>query len=107
MQNIIAGDNSAYFPSLPFTSSILTAIKGKVHFIELVEGENVREEIDKLTGHAHKIVIEPLGSGKRIPTIVIMPPPVMANGEGACIVCDRDERENDEFEIERIERRKR
>ncbi len=55
----------------PFTSSILTAIKGKVHFIDLVEGENVREEIDKLTGHAHKIVIEPLGSGKRIPTIVV------------------------------------
>jgi DNA-directed RNA polymerase subunit beta' len=31
----------------------------------------VREEIDKITGHAHKIVIEPLGSGKRIPTLVI------------------------------------
>jgi len=56
----------------PFTSSILTAIKGKVHFIDLVEGENVREEIDKLTGHAHKIVIEPLGSGKRIPTLVVV-----------------------------------
>ncbi len=55
----------------PFTSSILTAIEGTVHFIDLVEGENVREEIDKLTGHAHKIVIEPLGSGKRIPTIVV------------------------------------
>ncbi len=54
-----------------FTSSILTAIEGTVHFIDLVEGENVREEIDKLTGHAHKIVIEPLGAGKRIPTIVI------------------------------------
>ena len=56
----------------PFTSSILTAIKGKVHFHDLIEGENVREEIDKLTGHAHKIVIEPLGSGKRIPTIEIV-----------------------------------
>jgi DNA-directed RNA polymerase subunit beta' len=55
----------------PFTSSILTAVKGKVKFIDLVEGENVREEIDKLTGHAHKIVIEPLGSGKRIPTIIV------------------------------------
>ena len=31
----------------------------------------MREEIDKLTGHAHKIVIEPLGSGKRIPTLVV------------------------------------
>jgi len=56
----------------PFTSSILTAIKGKVKFHDLVEGENVREEIDKLTGHAHKIVIEPLGSGKRIPTTEIV-----------------------------------
>jgi DNA-directed RNA polymerase subunit beta' len=55
----------------PFTSAILTAIAGTVKFIDLVEGENVREEIDKLTGHAHKIVIEPLGSGKRIPTIVV------------------------------------
>ncbi|RMG15560.1 MAG: DNA-directed RNA polymerase subunit beta', partial [Deltaproteobacteria bacterium] len=55
----------------PFTTSILTAIEGKVEFVDLVEGENVREEIDKITGHAHKIVIEPLGSAKRIPTIVI------------------------------------
>ncbi|MEJ2188464.1 MAG: DNA-directed RNA polymerase subunit beta', partial [Acidobacteriota bacterium] len=56
----------------PFTSAILTAISGKVEFHDLVEGENVREEIDKLTGHAHKIVIEPLGSGKRIPTLEIV-----------------------------------
>jgi DNA-directed RNA polymerase subunit beta' len=56
----------------PFTSAILTAIAGKVEFHDLVEGENVREEIDKLTGHAHKIVIEPLGSGKRIPTLEIV-----------------------------------
>jgi len=55
-----------------FTSSILTAIKGTVRFHDLIEGENVREEIDKLTGHAHKIVIEPLGSGKRIPTIEVV-----------------------------------
>ncbi len=56
----------------PFTSAILTAIAGKVKYHDLVEGENVREEIDKLTGHAHKIVIEPLGSGKRIPTLEIV-----------------------------------
>jgi len=54
-----------------FTSSILTAVSGRAHFIDLIEGETVREEIDKLTGHAHKIVIEPMGSGKRIPTIVV------------------------------------
>jgi DNA-directed RNA polymerase subunit beta' len=62
----------------PFTSAILTAIAGKVQFHDLVEGENVREEIDKLTGHAHKIVIEPLGSGKRIPTLE-----VVGKGRGA------------------------
>jgi DNA-directed RNA polymerase subunit beta' len=56
----------------PFTSAILTAIAGKVKYHDLVEGENVREEIDKLTGHAHKIVIEPLGSGKRIPTLEVV-----------------------------------
>ncbi len=65
----------------PFTSSILTAIAGKVRFHDLVEGENVREEIDKLTGHAHKIVIEPLGSGKRIPTIEVG----RAQGRGAAL----------------------
>jgi DNA-directed RNA polymerase subunit beta' len=54
----------------PFTSAILTAISGKVSFIDITD-ENVREEIDKLTGHAHKIVIEPLGSAKKIPTLVI------------------------------------
>ena len=37
-----------------FTSSILTAIKGKVVFHDLIQGDNVREEIDKLTGHAHR-----------------------------------------------------
>ena len=56
----------------PFTSAILTAIAGKVKFHDLVEGENVREEIDKLTGHAHSIVIEPLGAGKRIPTLEVI-----------------------------------
>jgi DNA-directed RNA polymerase subunit beta' len=58
----------------PFTSAILTAIPGSISFIDLVEGENVREEIDKLTGHAHKIIIEPLGSAKKIPTLVITSP---------------------------------
>ncbi|MCD4748756.1 MAG: DNA-directed RNA polymerase subunit beta' [Thermoanaerobaculales bacterium] len=75
--NILVEDGAMVEPGTilvewdPFTSSILTAIGGKATFIDLVEGENVREEIDKLTGLAHKIVIEPLGSGKRIPTIVV------------------------------------
>jgi DNA-directed RNA polymerase subunit beta' len=55
----------------PFTSSVLTTIAGTVQFHDLVEGENVREEIDKLTGHSRKIVVEPIGSDRRIPTIVV------------------------------------
>ncbi len=55
----------------PFTSAVLTTVAGKVDYVDLVEGENVREEIDKLTGHSHKIVIEPIGADRRIPTIVV------------------------------------
>jgi len=55
----------------PFTSAVLTTVAGKVEYVDLVEGENVREEIDKLSGHSHKIVIEPLGADRRIPTIVV------------------------------------
>jgi DNA-directed RNA polymerase subunit beta' len=55
----------------PFTSSVLTQVAGKVEFVDLIEGENVREEIDRLTGHSHKIVIEPIGAERRIPAIVV------------------------------------
>ena len=55
----------------PFTSAVLTTVAGQVEYVDLVEGENVREEIDKLTGHSHKIVIEPIGADRRIPTIVV------------------------------------
>lgn len=55
----------------PFTSAVLTTVAGEVEFVDLVEGENVREEIDKFTGHARKIVVEPIGADRRIPTIVV------------------------------------
>ncbi len=55
----------------PFTSSVLTTVAGTVGYDDLIEGENVREETDKLTGHTQKIVIEPLGADRRIPTIVV------------------------------------
>jgi len=55
----------------PFTSAVLSQIAGSVEFIDLIEGENVREEIDKLTGHSQRIVIEPIGSDRRIPTIKV------------------------------------
>ena len=28
-------------------------------------------QLDKITGHSHKIVIEPIGADRRIPTIVV------------------------------------
>jgi DNA-directed RNA polymerase subunit beta' len=55
----------------PFTSSILTTVPGTVEFVDLVEGENVREDIDRTTGHARHVVVEPIGADKRIPTIVV------------------------------------
>ncbi|MFN3413461.1 MAG: DNA-directed RNA polymerase subunit beta', partial [Thermoanaerobaculum sp.] len=55
----------------PFTSSVLTTVAGTVEFVDLVEGENVREEIDRTTGHARHIVVEPIGADKRIPTIIV------------------------------------
>ncbi len=63
----------------PFTSSVLTTVAGTVEYVDLVEGENVREEIDRLTGHSHKIVVEPIGADRRIPTIVVQ----MREEEGA------------------------
>jgi DNA-directed RNA polymerase subunit beta' len=56
----------------PFTSAVLTTVAGKVGYIDLVEGENVREDIDKLTGHSHKIITEPIGAERRIPTVVVL-----------------------------------
>jgi DNA-directed RNA polymerase subunit beta' len=65
----------------PFTSAVLTTAAGTVEYSDLVEGENVREEIDKLTGHAHKIVIEPIGADRRIPTIVVRTSETSGAGE--------------------------
>ncbi len=58
----------------PFTSAVLTTVEGIVEFSDLTEGENVREEVDKITGHSHKIVIEPIGADRRIPTILVRMP---------------------------------
>jgi len=55
----------------PFTSSVLTTVAGTVEFVDLIEGENVREETDRTTGHARHVVVEPIGADRRIPTIVV------------------------------------
>ncbi|MCP4664225.1 MAG: DNA-directed RNA polymerase subunit beta', partial [bacterium] len=55
----------------PFTSAILTEIGGTVEFQDIVEGENVREETDKVTGLSQRIIIEASANEKRAPAIFI------------------------------------
>jgi DNA-directed RNA polymerase subunit beta' len=56
----------------PFASPILSEIAGKVAYRDILEGENLREETDKVTGLAQKIVVETTGTTeKRAPTLVV------------------------------------
>ena len=55
----------------PFTSSILSEIAGKVEFQDIVEGENVREETDKVTGLSQRIIVEASAHEKRVPAILV------------------------------------
>ena len=55
----------------PFTSAILTEIGGNVEFHDIVEGENVREETDKVTGLAQNIIVETSAREKRSPQVLV------------------------------------
>jgi DNA-directed RNA polymerase subunit beta' len=55
----------------PFTSAILTEVGGKVAFRDIVEGENLREETDRVTGLTQKIIVETVGAEKRSPQVLI------------------------------------
>ena len=55
----------------PFTYAILSEIGGKVEFQDIVEGENVREETDKVTGLSQKIIVEASANEKRVPAIIV------------------------------------
>ena len=55
----------------PFTSAILTEVGGKVAFRDIVEGENLREETDRVTGLAQKIIVETVGAEKRSPQVLV------------------------------------
>jgi DNA-directed RNA polymerase subunit beta' len=55
----------------PFTSAILTEIGGKVEFQDIVEGENVREETDRVTGLTQRIIVEASAQDKRAPALVV------------------------------------
>ncbi|HKR62407.1 MAG TPA: DNA-directed RNA polymerase subunit beta', partial [Thermoanaerobaculia bacterium] len=55
----------------PFTSAVLTELGGKVQFKDIVEGENVREETDKVTGLTQMVIVESATAEKRTPTLII------------------------------------
>jgi DNA-directed RNA polymerase subunit beta' len=55
----------------PFTSAVLTEVAGKVHFHDIIEGENVREETDKVTGLSQRIIVDAPGAEKRAPAISV------------------------------------
>src|SRR5688500_19740982 len=52
----------------PFTSAVLTELGGKVNFKDIVEGENVREETDKVTGLTQMVIVEASEAEERTPT---------------------------------------
>jgi DNA-directed RNA polymerase subunit beta' len=55
----------------PFTSAILTEVGGKITFKDIVEGENVREETDRVTGLTQMVIVESSAAEKRTPTITV------------------------------------
>jgi DNA-directed RNA polymerase subunit beta' len=55
----------------PFTSVILSEIGGTVEYHDIVEGENVREETDKVTGLSQRIIVEASATEKRAPAVVV------------------------------------
>src|SRR5213594_53906 len=42
----------------PYTNPILTDVPGVVRFVDIVEDETVREELDELTGRRQRVIIE-------------------------------------------------
>ena len=52
-------------------AAILTEVGGEVTCKDIVEGENVREETDKVTGLTQKVIVEATTTEKRTPTITV------------------------------------
>ncbi|MFQ5903683.1 MAG: DNA-directed RNA polymerase subunit beta', partial [Candidatus Binatia bacterium] len=42
----------------PFTVSILTEVGGKAAFGDIIEGLTMKEEVDEVTGHAEKVILD-------------------------------------------------
>src|SRR5262249_15657385 len=55
----------------PFTSAILTEVGGRIAFRDILEGENLREETDRVTGLAQKIIVEQVDAEKRSPQVLV------------------------------------
>jgi len=55
----------------PFTSIILSEIRGKAEFQDIIEGENLREETDKVTGLSQRIIVEASQNETRSPAILV------------------------------------
>jgi DNA-directed RNA polymerase subunit beta' len=55
----------------PYTSAILTEVGGKIAYRDILEGENLREETDRVTGLAQKIIVETVGAEKRSPQVFV------------------------------------
>jgi DNA-directed RNA polymerase subunit beta' len=55
----------------PFTSAILSEVGGRIEYRDIVDGENLREETDRVTGLSQRIVVESLGSEKRSPQVIV------------------------------------
>src|SRR5439155_14240567 len=42
----------------PYTNPIMTDVAGLVRFVDIVEDETVREELDEITGRRQRVIIE-------------------------------------------------
>src|SRR3989442_8592956 len=50
--------DSVLFTWDPYTNPIMTDVGGVVRFVDIVEDETVREELDELTGRRQRVIIE-------------------------------------------------
>src|SRR2546425_3944847 len=52
------GRDGVLFTWDPYTNPIMTDVAGVVRFVDIVEDETVREELDELTGRRQRVIIE-------------------------------------------------
>src|SRR6266498_2735590 len=52
------GRDGVLFTWDPYTNPILTDVPGVVRFVDIVEDETIREELDELTGRRQRVIIE-------------------------------------------------